>query len=330
MSKTVVITGASAGLGRATAHAFAARGDRVALLARGEKGLAGAAAEVEERGGRALAIPCDVADAAAVEAAAARVEAELGPIDAWVNNAMVGSLSRFLDMEPDEFQRITDVTYLGVVNGTRAALKRFVPADRGVVVQVGSSLAYRGIPLQSGYCGAKHAIQGFTESVRCELLADGSKVHLTMVQMPALNTPQFSQVRNRLPKHPMPVPPVYEPEVGADAIVWASEHRRREVWVGASTPIVITGNALVPTAGDHFLAVTGIDGQQADMAPDPGPDYLFAPRDEDMGTRGAFSDVAKTSSRQLAATKVVPDWAAGKLSAAAGHAFGVLQQRFGG
>ncbi len=330
MSKTIVITGASAGLGRAAAHAFGARGDRVALLARGQKGLAAAAAEVIAQGGQALAVPCDVSDDAAVEAAATEIEAQLGPIDVWVNNAMVGSLSRFQDMEPEEYDQITRITYLGVVNGTRAALKRFVPRDRGVVVQVGSSLAYRGIPLQAGYCGAKHAIQGFTESVRCELLADGSKVHLTMVQMPALNTPQFSQVRNRLPQHPMPVPPVYEPEVGADAIVWASEHKRREVWVGASTPAVIMGNALLPTAGDHFLAVTGMAGQQADMAPDPGPDYLFAPRDEDMGTRGAFSDVAKTSSKQLQLTKVMPDWAAGMLSAAAGQAFGKLQNRLGG
>ncbi len=330
MPKTVVITGASAGLGRATAHAFADRGDRVVLLARGEKGLAGAAGEVRARGGQALEIVCDVSDAAAVEAASVRAEAELGPIDVWVNNAMVGSVSRFLDMEADEFQRITDVTYIGVVNGTRAALRRMVPRAAGVVVQVGSSLAYRGIPLQSGYCGSKHAIQGFTESVRCELLHDGSPVHLTMVQMPALNTPQFSQVRNRMPKHPMPVPPIYEPEVGADAIVWASEHKRREVWVGASTPMVIVGNTLVPTAGDHFLAVTGVDGQMSELEPDGGPDYLFAPRDQDMGTRGLFSDQAKTSSRQLAVTKVVPDWAAGMLSAAAGHAFGTLQKRLGG
>ncbi len=330
MPRTVVITGASAGLGRATAQAFADRGDRVALLARGEKGLAGAAGEVTARGGTALAIRCDVADATAVEAAAEQAEAELGPIDVWVNNAMVGALSPFLQMEADEFRRITDVTYHGVVNGTRAALTRMVPRGAGVVVQVGSSLAYRGIPLQSGYCGAKHAIQGFTESVRCELLHEGSPVHLTMVQMPALNTPQFSQVRNRLPKHPMPVPPIYEPEVGAGAIVWASEHKRREVWVGASTPVVITGNAVLPTAGDHFLAVTGFDGQQADMAPDGGPDYLWEPRDEDMGTRGRFSAEARASSVQLELTKRVPDWAAGMLSAAAGHAFGRLQKRLGG
>ena len=330
MPQTVVITGASAGVGRAAAHAFAARGDRVALLARGAKGLAGAAAEVAGRGGTALSIECDVADADAVEAAATRAESELGPVDVWVNNAMVGALSPFLEMEPDEFRRITDVTYHGVVNGTRAALQRMVPRDQGVVVQIGSSLAYRGIPLQAGYCGAKHAIQGFTESVRCELLHEGSKVHLTMVQMPALNTPQFRQVRNRMPKHPMPVPPIYEPEVAADAIVWASAHRRREIWVGASTPIVIMGNAAVPTAADHFLAVTGWEDQQAEMAPDPGPDYLWEPRDEDMGTRGPFSSEAKSSSRQLELTKVVPDWAAGMLSAATGHALGVLQKRLGG
>lgn len=330
MPKTVVITGASAGLGRAAAHAFARRGDRVALLARGERGLQGAAEEVRAHGGEALVVPCDVADAAAVEAAAAQVESELGPIDVWVNNAMVGSLSRFLDMEADEFRRITEVTYLGVVNGSRAALKRMVPRDAGVLVQVGSSLAYRGIPLQSAYCASKHAIQGFSESVRCELLHDGSRVRVTMVQMPALNTPQFSQVRTRMAKHPMPVPPIYEPEVGADAIVWASEHRRREVWVGASTPAVIMGNALVPTAADHFLAATAFEGQQAELEPDGGPDYLFAPREQDMGTRGPFSDQAKTSSRQLALTKVVPDWAAGRLSAAAGHVAGQLQKRLGG
>jgi NAD(P)-dependent dehydrogenase (short-subunit alcohol dehydrogenase family) len=329
MPKVVVITGASAGVGRATAHAYGARGDAVALLARSQESLAAAAREVRERGGRALEVPCDVSDAAAVEAAAASVEADLGPIDVWVNNAMVTSLSRFEEMEPDEFQRVTDVTYHGVVNGTRAALRRMRPRDRGVVVQVGSSLAYRGIPLQSAYCGAKHAIQGFTESVRCELLHDGSKIHLTMVQLPALNTPQFTMARNRLPRHPMPVAPIYQPEVAADGIVWASEHRRREVWVGASTPAVIVGNALVPTAADHFLARTGFDGQQSDMPPDEGPDYLFAPRPGDHGTHGRFGDLAKDSSLQLRLTKAMPDWAAGMLSAAAGSAFGLLQKRLG-
>ena len=330
MPKVVVITGASAGVGRATAHAYGARGDAVALLARSEESLAAAAREVRERGGRALEVPCDVSDAAAVEAAAASVEADLGPIDVWVNNAMVTSLSRFEEMEPEEFQRVTDVTYHGVVHGTRAALRRMRPRDRGVVVQIGSSLAYRGIPLQSAYCGSKHAIQGFTEAVRCELLHDGSKIHLTMVQLPALNTPQFTMARNRLPRHPMPVPPIYQPEVAADAIVWASEHRRREVWVGASTPPVIIGNALVPTAADHFLARTGFDSQQSDMPPADGQDYLFAPRPGDHGTHGRFGDLAKDSSRQLALTKAVPDWAAGMLSAAAGSAFGLLQKRLGG
>jgi NAD(P)-dependent dehydrogenase (short-subunit alcohol dehydrogenase family) len=329
MPKVVVITGASSGVGRATAHAYGARGDAVALLARSEESLTAAAREVRERGGRALEVPCDVSDAAAVEAAAASVEADLGPIDVWVNNAMVTSLSRFEEMEPDEFQRVTDVTYHGVVHGTRAALRRMRPRDRGVVVQVGSSLAYRGIPLQSAYCGAKHAIQGFTESVRCELLHDGSKIHLTMVQLPALNTPQFTMARNRLPRHPMPVAPIYQPEVAADGIVWASEHRRREVWVGASTPAVIVGNALVPTAADHFLARTGFDGQQSDMPPDGGPDYLFAPRPGDHGTHGRFGEMARDSSAQLRLTKALPDWAAGMLSAAAGSAFGLLQKRLG-
>ncbi len=329
MPKVVVVTGASAGVGRATAHAFGARGDAVALLARSEESLAAAAREVRERGGRPLELPCDVSDPAAVEGAAARAEAELGPIDVWVNNAMVTSLSRFEEMDPEEFRRVTDVTYHGVVFGTLTALRRMRPRDRGVVVQIGSSLAYRGIPLQSAYCGAKHAIQGFTESVRCELLHDGSKIHVTMVQLPALNTPQFTMARNRLPRHPMPVPPIYQPEVAADAIVWASEHRRREVWVGASTPPVIIGNALVPTAADHFLARTGFDSQQSDMPPAEGPDYLFAPRPGDHGTHGRFGDLAKDSSAQLRLTKVVPDWAAGMLSAAAGSAFGLLQKRLG-
>ena len=329
MPKVVVVTGASAGVGRATAHAFGARGDAVALLARSEESLAAAAREVRERGGRPLELPCDVSDPAAVEGAAARAEAELGPIDVWVNNAMVTSLSRFEEMEPEEFRRVTDVTYHGVVHGTLTALRRMRPRDRGVIVQVGSSLAYRGIPLQSAYCGAKHAIQGFTESVRCELLHDGSKIHLTMVQLPAINTPQFTMARNRLPRHPMPVAPIYQPEVAADGIVWASEHRRREVWVGASTPAVIMGNALVPTAADHFLARTGFDGQQSDMPPDGGPDYLFAPRPGDHGTHGRFGDLAKDSSAQLRLTKAMPDWAAGMVSAAAGSAFGLLQKRLG-
>jgi len=325
MPKVVVVTGASAGVGRATAHAFGARGDAVALLARSEESLAAAGREVRERGGRALEIPCDVSDPTAVEAAAARTEAELGPIDVWVNNAMVTSLSRFEEMEPEEFRRVTDVTYLGVVHGTLTALRRMRPRDRGVVVQIGSSLAYRGIPLQSAYCGAKHAIQGFTEAVRCELLHDRSRVHLTMVQLPAINTPQFGQVRNRMGKHPQPVPPIYQPEVAADAIVWAARHRRREVWVGASTPAVIVGNAVAPTAADHFLAETGFASQQADMPPDPRPDYLFAPREGDQGTHGKFDELARESSAQLELTKLVPDWALGMLSAAAGRIAGRLQ-----
>jgi len=329
-TQNVVITGASAGVGRATAHAFAAEGALIALLARSEESLQAAAAEVRECGGRALPIVCDVSDPDAVESAAQRAEAELGPIDVWVNNAMVGALAPFETMEPAAFDRITAVTYTGVVNGTRAALARMRPRDRGTIVQVGSSLAYRGIPLQSASCGAKHAIQGFTESVRCELLHEGSKVHLTMVQLPALNTPQFGMVRNEMPRRPMPVPPIYEPEVAADAIVWASKHRRREVWIGASTPPVIIGNALIPTAADHFLATTGYDDQQADLPPETLPDYLFEPQPGDHGTRGVYSHMAKDSSVQLKLTKVVPDWAAGMLSAAAGRAFGELQKRKGG
>lgn len=228
MNEVVVVTGASAGVGRATARAFARRGASVALLARGSDGLEAARAEVVSLGGNALVIPTDVADPEQVEAAAAQVEESLGPIDVWVNNAMVSVFSPATETPAAEYKRVTEVTYLGYVYGTLAALKRMVPRDSGVIVQVGSALAYRGIPLQSAYCGAKHAIQGFTESVRCELLHDGSNVKITMVQLPALNTPQFGWVKSRLPRRPQPVLPIYQPEVAADAIVWASRHYRRE------------------------------------------------------------------------------------------------------
>src|ERR671935_2350676 len=233
--RVVVVTGASAGVGRAVVRAFASRGASIGLLARGEAGLQAAASEVIHAGRRAVAIPTDVADPAQVESAAARVEAELGPIDVWVNNAMVSVFSPFKEMETSEFRRVTEVTYLGVVYGTRSALKRMLPRNRGVIVQVGSALAYRGIPLQSAYCGAKHAIQGFTESVRCELLHDDSHVQVTMVQMPALNTPQFGWAKSRLPHTAQPVPPIYQPEVAAEAIVHAAHHPRREFSVGFST-----------------------------------------------------------------------------------------------
>src|SRR4051794_23702365 len=231
-SRVVGVTGASAGIGRATALRFAASGASVALLARNENRLHAAAREVEHAGGRALVHSLDVADADAVEAAAARIEDELGPIDVWVNNAMATIFARLGDISPDEFRRSTEVTYHGVVWGTMAALRRMVPRDRGTIVQVGSALAFRGIPLQSPYCGAKHAIQGFTESVRTELLHDGSNVRITMVQLPGHNTPQFSWGRNRMPKRPRPVPPIYQPEVAAKAIEHAAVHRQRQLWVG--------------------------------------------------------------------------------------------------
>jgi NAD(P)-dependent dehydrogenase (short-subunit alcohol dehydrogenase family) len=260
----VVVTGASAGVGRATVRAFARRGCRIGLIARGEDGLEGARREVEEAGGQALICKTDVADAAGIEAAAAAIEERLGPIDIWVNNAMVSVFSPLKEMTVEEFRRVTEVTYLGYVYGTMAALKRMLPRDRGTIVQVGSALAYRGIPLQSAYCGAKHAIQGFTESVRCELLHDGSNVWITMVQMPALNTPQFDWVKSRLPNRAQPVPPIYQPEVAAEAIVWAAHHRRRELLVGSSTVRAVLGDKVAPGLLDRYLARTGYESQQTE------------------------------------------------------------------
>jgi NAD(P)-dependent dehydrogenase (short-subunit alcohol dehydrogenase family) len=300
----VVITGSSAGVGRATAREFGRRGDAVALLARGEESLAGAAREVEEAGGRALPVPTDVADAGRVDAAAERVTAELGEIDVWVNCAMASVLAPVWEIQPDEFRRVTEVTYLGQVYGTMAALSRMRPRDRGAIVQVGSALAYRGIPLQSAYCGAKHGIRGFTDSVRTELLHEKSNVRITSVHLPALNTAQFRMVRTRMPRTPRPVAPVYQPEVAARAIVWASEHpRRRELWVGGSTAMTIVGSRLVPGALiDRYLARTGFDAQQTDEPADEERrrrDYLFAPLPGDHGSHGDFDDEASERSVQL-------------------------------
>jgi NAD(P)-dependent dehydrogenase (short-subunit alcohol dehydrogenase family) len=296
-SRVAVVTGASAGVGRATAKAFGARGDRVALLARGEDGLAAAAAEVRAAGGQALALPTDVADSKAVEAAAERVEGELGPIEVWVNDAMATVFAPFAEIEPAEYRRSTEVTYLGCVWGTRAALARMVPRDRGVVVQVGSALAFRGIPLQAPYCGAKHAIQGFSESIRAELLHEGSAVRVSLVHLPALNTPQFEVGRTKLPRHPQPVPPIYQPEVAARAIVWISEHRRRQLYVGAPTLKTVIGNRLAPWLVDLYLARTGFEAQQTDEpVPPHRPDNLFAAVPGDHGTHGRFDDGARTGS----------------------------------
>lgn len=308
-SRVVVVTGASAGVGRATAVEFGRRGDRVALLARGQKGLDAAAREVEAAGGTALTISVDVADYDQVEAAAARVEDELGPIDVWVNNAFSAVFAPFTKVSMAEFRRTTEVSYLGFVHGTKAALDRMLPRDRGAIVHVGSALAYRGIPLQSAYCGAKHAIQGFHESLRCELLHDGANVHTTMVQLPAVNTPQFDWVLNRLPEHPQPVPPIFQPEVIARQIVYAADHpRRREYVVGGSAVATIFGNRLAAGVLDRYLARTGYGSQQTGEPTRPGrPANLWEPADgtdgHDFGAHGSFDSSAAEHSTQARLTR---------------------------
>ena len=299
-AKVVVVTGATSGVGRAVARAFAERGDSVALIARGRAGLDGAVRDVEGAGARALALPVDVAVHDQVEAAASAVEDALGPIDVWVNNAMTTVFGEFMDITPDEFRRATEVTYLGAVWGTRAALRRMLERDRGVIVHVGSAMAYRSIPLQSPYCGAKHAQLGFFESIRCELRHQGSNVHLTMVQLPGLNTPQFDHCETKMPDQPMPVPPIYQPEVAARAVVWASEHRRRELYVGVPTVYTILGNKVAPWFAERYLARTAYSGQQVKGSPvdRPRPSNLFAPLEEDAGAHGRFNDKAHARSAQ--------------------------------
>jgi NAD(P)-dependent dehydrogenase (short-subunit alcohol dehydrogenase family) len=295
--KVVVVTGASAGVGRATVRAFAARGADVALIARGRDGLEAAAREVEALGGRALVLPLDVADAAAVELAADEVEKTLGPIDIWVNDAMVSVFARFMDITADEFRRVTEVTYLGYVHGTQAALRRMLPRGRGSIVQVGSALAYRSIPLQSAYCAAKHAIHGLTESIRTELLHDGSRVHITEVQLPAVNTPQFTWSRAKLPHQPQPVPPIFQPVVIADAIVYAAEHRRREIWLAWPAIKAIISEKIAPRVGDMVLAKTGFSGQQtSEPLRADRPDNLYHPVAGDHGAHGEFDAVARSYS----------------------------------
>ena len=304
MSRTVVITGASAGVGRATARTFARRGDRIGLIARSQEQLEATARDVRSLGGTPLVLPADVSDPEAVDAAAAQAEAQLGPIDVWINDAMVAVLAMSWDMTAQEYRRVTEVTYLGTVNGTLAALARMRPRDRGVIVQVGSALAYRAIPLQSSYCAAKFAIRGFTDSVRTELLHDDSGVRITMVQLPGLNTPQFTWVRARIPRKPRPVAPVYQPEVAANAIEWASRHPRREMWVGGNTAAIIAGSQLAPWLADRYVARTNVDAQQTDEPLPAGrPDYLDGPLPGDRGAHGPFDDESKTRSIQLTLAK---------------------------
>jgi NAD(P)-dependent dehydrogenase (short-subunit alcohol dehydrogenase family) len=308
-SQTVVVTGASAGIGRATAELFGARGARVALIARGEDGLRGAADAIDYRGGKALALPVDVADFDAVDQAAEQAESELGPIDVWVNVAFTSVFAPFTEIDPAEFRRVTEVAYLGYVHGTMAALKRMVPRDRGTIVQVGSALGYRSIPLQSAYCGAKHAVNGFTESVRCELMHEQSNVRITVVQMPAVNTPQFSWVLSRLPRHPQPVPPIYQPEVAAEGVVYAADHpRRKEYWVGGSTVATILAQKVAAPLLDRYLARTGYKSQQTGERAAPGrPSNLWQPVDQppgsDQGAHGSFDDRSRDHSGHLTAAE---------------------------
>ena len=315
--EVVVVTGSSGGVGRAIAHAFAKRGAHVGLLARGQEGLDGAAREVHSLGGKALAVPTDVSDHSQVEAAAARVEEHFGPIDVWINDAMATVFARFLDTEPEEFKRATEVTYLGAVYGTMVALKRMTARDRGKIVQVGSALSYRAIPLQAAYCGAKFAIRGFTDSIRTELLHDNSKVQITMVQLPGVNTPQFNWCRSKLPDHPMPVPPIYQPEIPAEAVYWAAHHQRRELWVGYSTLLAILGNKLAPSVADRYLARTAFAGQQISDMPVSAdrPNNLFDPVQDKAATHGMFDAQAKTRSPQL--------WAATHRATIAGALAGI-------
>jgi NAD(P)-dependent dehydrogenase (short-subunit alcohol dehydrogenase family) len=298
--QVVVVTGASAGVGRAVVRAFADERARIGLIARGTVGLEATAADVRARGGEALVLPLDVADADAVDAAATQVEAAFGPIDVWINVAFAGSLSRFVDTPLADFRRVTEVTYHGQVHGTMAALKRMLPRNRGSIVLVGSALAYRGIPLQSAYCGAKHAIQGFHDSLRCELLAAKSRVHVAMVQLPGVNTPQFDWIRTTFDRKPRPASPPYQPEVAARAVRFAARRRRKNVFVGFPTLQAVWGDAVASPLLDRYLALTCVDGQldPDTVAPDR-PDNLYAPVEGDRGAHGRFDGEARTRSPQL-------------------------------
>jgi NAD(P)-dependent dehydrogenase (short-subunit alcohol dehydrogenase family) len=298
--EVVMITGASAGIGRATAQAFARRGAWIGLLARNQERLEAACREIESLGGRSLVLVADVAEDKAVEVAAERLEEEFGPIDIWVNNAMASVFSPIAEMEPSEFRRVTEVTYLGYVWGTLAALRRMRPRNHGVIVQVGSALAYRGIPLQSAYCAAKHAVEGFTDLLRCELIHDKKNIHVCVVEMPAVNTPQFAWVKSRLPNKAQPVPPIYQPEVAADAIVFAATHRRREIYVGFPTVEAIVGNKIAPGFLDRYLGRTGFKSQQTTEPKDPNqPDNLWKSVPGEFSAHGAFDRRAHPFSWQF-------------------------------
>jgi len=302
--KVVVVTGATAGVGRAVVKEFASQGASIGLIARGMDRLEATKREVEELGGKALILQTDVADAKQVEDAAERTERELGPIDIWVNDAMTTIFAPFLQITPEEFKRATEVTYLGQVYGTMAALKRMHARNHGTIVQVGSALAYRSIPLQSPYCGAKHAIVGFTDSIRSELIHDKSDVHITAVMLPAMNTPQFSWCRTRLPRHPQPVPPIFQPEVAARAIVFAATHKRREFYVGFPTVMAIYGNQFAPGFADKYLADNAFQGQQTSVAvPSNRPDNMFEPLPGDYAAHGIFDGRAKGLSLQSMADR---------------------------
>lgn len=328
--EVVVVTGGTAGVGRATAREFARHGAAVAVLARGQDRLDDMQSELKDMGAASVFTCCvDMADADEVEAAVDRIERELGPIDVWVNNAMATIFAPIGEIKPEEFARATEVTYLGTVWGTMAALKRMRPRNHGTIVQVGSALAYRSIPLQAPYCGAKHAIRGFTDSLRTELIHDKSKVHLTMVQLPAHNTPQFDWGLSRLPNHPQPVPPIYQPEVAARSIRWAARHRRREVFVGYPTLVAIYGNRIAPWFADWYLGKTGYKGQQTSQHMDPDrPSNLFEPVSGHIAAHGGFDAVARDRSMAAIAGRhrLTSAFASLTVSAAA-IAAGVLIQR---
>jgi NAD(P)-dependent dehydrogenase (short-subunit alcohol dehydrogenase family) len=327
MTQTVVITGASAGIARATARLYGERGANVALIARGEAGLDGAVLDVQEAGGKPLAIAADMADYQQVSDAARQVEEFFGPIDVWINVAFTSVFAPFAEVSPDEFRRVTEVSYLGFVYGTMVALDRMRARGAGTIVQVGSALSERSIPLQSAYCGAKHAINGFTSSLRCELMHENSPVHVTVVQMPAVNTPQFSWVRSKLPNNPQPVPPIYQPEVAARGVVFAADHpHRKQYWVGGTTAATLLANRVVPALLDRYLARTGYAAQQTDQPVEPGrPDNLWQPVDgadgKDHGAHGGFGNRSHDRSQQLWMSQhasAVAALAAGSMVLAAG------------